>query len=186
MNDILTGKLVRLAAVDPEEMGKAFSTWTRDSEYWRLMDSGAARLPSAKEAAKFLEKELEEMETGVYPFSVRTVADDRLIGEMVLDVVNWSGRDAYVGLSIGARENWGKGYGTEMMHLLLRYAFMEVNLRRVTLAVFEYNPRAIRTYEKAGFRHEGRVRGRLKRDGKRWDMLIMGVLREEWKEQHGN
>jgi RimJ/RimL family protein N-acetyltransferase len=91
-----------------------------------------------------------------------------------------------VGLSIGARENWGKGYGTEMMHLLLRYAFMEVNLRRVTLAVFEYNPRAIRTYEKAGFRHEGRVRGRLKRDGKRWDMLIMGVLREEWKEQHGN
>ena len=180
MNEILTGKLVRLSAFDPEEVGKAFSSWTRDSEYWRLMTSGAAYVPSIKEATRFFEKELEEMNAGMYAFGVRTVTDNKLIGEMVLEVVNWSGRDAFVGLSIGDRANWGQGYGTEMMVLILRYAFMEVNLRRVSLAVFEYNPRAIRTYEKAGFRPEGRVRGLLNREGKRWDMLLMGVLREEW------
>lgn len=187
MNDgLLTGKLVCLAAFDPEEMGRAFSGWSRDSEYWRLMDAGAVRMPSAKEATKFLEKELEELAAGFYPFSARALADDRLIGEIVLDVVNWPGRDAFVGLSIGRREDWGKGYGTEMMRLLLQFAFMEVNLRRVSLAVFEYNPRAIRSYEKAGFRHEGRIRQFLNKEGRRWDMLCMSVLREEWMEQNGN
>ena len=71
-----------------------------------------------------------------------------------------------------------------MMNLLLRFAFTEVNLRRVTLAVFEYNPRAIRTYEKVGFRHEGRLRQFLNKEGRRWDMLFMGILREEWLERN--
>ena len=180
MSEILTGNLVRLAAFDPQEMGKAFSTWSRDSEYWRLMDAGVVRMPSDKDAIKHFEKEAEELDTSVYLFGARRLADDALIGEMVLDVVNWTGRDAFVGLSIGQRENWGKGYGTEMMKLLLQFAFLEVNLRRVTLAVFEYNPRAIRSYEKSGFRHEGRIRQFLNKEGRRWDMLFMGILREEW------
>jgi len=186
MKDILTGKLVRLSAFDPEELGKALSTWSRDSEYWRLMDSGAVRLHSVKDAVKYFEKEMEELSPAEYFFGVRMLADDKLIGEMVLDIVNWTGRDAFVSLSIGERENWGKGYGTEMMNLLLRFAFTEVNLRRVTLTVFEYNPRAIRSYEKAGFRHEGHLRQFLNREGRRWDMLFMGVLCNEWMEQNGN
>ncbi len=67
-----------------------------------------------------------------------------------------------------------------MMRLLLQNALLEDNLRRVTLNVFEYNPRAIRSYEKVGFRHEGRMRKFLNKVGRRWDMLFMGVLREEW------
>ena len=55
-------------------------------------------------------------------------------------------------------------------------------MNRVTLNVFEYNPRAIRSYEKSGFQHEGRVRGGLLKDGQRWDMIYMGILREEWLE----
>ncbi len=63
----------------------------------------------------------------------------------------------------------------------LRFAFTELNLRRVTLDVFEYNPRAMRSYEKAGFVVEGRMRGMLKREGKRWDLVFMGILRDEWE-----
>lgn len=105
-----------------------------------------------------------------------------MIGELGLDVVNWPGRDAFVGLGIGETEYWNKGYGTDVMNILLRFAFLEVNLQRVTLSVFEYNPRAIRSYEKAGFRHEGRVRKVLNKEGKLWDVLLMGILREEWIE----
>lgn len=68
--------------------------------------------------------------------------------------------------------------------MILQYAFLELNLDRVTLNVFEYNQRAIRSYEKAGFQHEGRQRGGCLREGKRWDMLYMSVLRKEWMEQH--
>ena len=92
------------------------------------------------------------------------------------------GRDAFVGLGIGETEYWSKGYGTDVMNVLLRFAFTEINLKRVTLTVFEYNPRAVRSYEKAGFRHEGRLRDLLYREGRRWDNLFMGILREEWLE----
>jgi RimJ/RimL family protein N-acetyltransferase len=68
------------------------------------------------------------------------------------------------------------------MNVLLRFAFTEANLRRVTLTVFEYNPRAIRSYEKAGFHHEGQMRKVLNKEGRRWDMLYMGILREQWLE----
>ena len=68
----------------------------------------------------------------------------------------------------------------DAMKVALRYAFTELNLRRVTLTVFEYNPRAIRSYEKTGFQHEGRLRGALLRDGKRWDMFYMGILCDDW------
>jgi len=183
VNDIYTGRLVRFSAYDPEEIGKAFSKWARDSEYRRMSDARAASLPSTKQTIKFFEKDLEELSPAVHFFGVRTLADDKLIGELVLDVFDWAGRDAFVGLSIGERENWGRGYGTEMMDLMLRFAFTEVNLRRVTLTVFEYNPRAIRSYEKVGFRHEGRLRQFLNKEGRRWDMLFMGILREEWLEQ---
>ncbi|HQV63828.1 MAG TPA: GNAT family protein, partial [Anaerolineales bacterium] len=93
---------------------------------------------------------------------------------------NWASRNAFVGIGINNREDWGKGYGTEAMKLMLQFAFTEVNLYRVTLTVFEYNPRAIRSYEKAGFRHEGRLRGALLKDGKRWDVLYMGILCDDW------
>jgi RimJ/RimL family protein N-acetyltransferase len=88
---------------------------------------------------------------------------------------------AGVGIGIGEREYWGKGYSTDMMRVILRYAFTELNLNRVTLNVFEYNPRAVRSYEKAGFVVEGRERKAIHRDGKYWDVLFMGVLREEWE-----
>lgn len=180
MNDIYKGKLVRLSAMDAEEISKAFARWHRDSEFKRLLDSGAPRLHSQKASQKWLEKELEEVGVNQHWFSIRTLADDKLLGDIDLFVHDWSARDAFVGLGIGEREFWGRGYGTDVMNVMLRYAFTEVNLRRVTLTVFEYNPRAIRSYEKAGFRHEGRMRGFLNKEGKRWDMLFMGILREEW------
>lgn len=186
MKDILKGELVRLSALDADELSKAFTRWSRDSEFKRLLDSNAVRMNSEKVAQKWLEKEIDEQSVNQHWFSIRALADDKLLGDIDLFVANWTGRDAFVGLGIGEREFWGKGYGTDVMRVILRYAFTEVNLNRVTLNVFEYNPRAIRSYEKAGFRHEGRVRQFLNKEGRRWDMLFMGILREEWMKQYGN
>ncbi len=182
MNNLLTGSLVRLAAVNYEELGKAYAVWNRDSEFKRLVDSEAARLHSAKAGADFFKKMLEESSPANYYFNIRALEDDRLLGDINLDVVNnWNGRNAFVGIGIGNRSDWGKGYGTDAMKIMLRFAFTEINLNRVMLNVFAYNPRAIRSYEKAGFQHEGRMRGALLKDGKRYDMLYMSILREEWQ-----
>ncbi len=180
MKDVLAGKLVRLSAFDPEEMSKAFPRWYRNSEYFRLLNASARPMQSPKAELKWMEEEVSEMSPGGYFFSIRTLEEDTLIGEIGLDVVDWSGRDAFVGLGIGETDYWSKGYGTDAMNALLRFAFTEINLKRITLTVFEYNPRAIRSYEKVGFRHEGCKRLLLNREGRRWDELYMGILREEW------
>lgn len=183
MKDIYKGELVRLSAVDPSELGKAYSVWNQDSELTRLLDARMVSLRSTKAISDYFEKEAKEASPVAFPFTIRALDDNRLLGDIGLYVVNdWAPRDAFVGIGIGNRSDWGKGYGTDAMKIVLRFAFTEINLRRVTLSVFEYNPRAVRSYEKSGFRHEGRLRGALLRDGKRWDMFYMGILNEEWKE----
>jgi RimJ/RimL family protein N-acetyltransferase len=182
MNDLFKGDLVRLSAFDTAELGKAYASWLRDSELQRLFDGGAARLNSAKAITDFFEKMTKEVSPANHYFGIRKLDDNRLLGDIGLDVINdWSSRDSFVGLGIADRNDWGKGYGTDAMKIILRFAFTELNLRRVTLTVFEYNPRAIRSYEKVGFQHEGRMRGALLRDGKRWDLLYMSILAEDWK-----
>ena len=185
MKDVFTGKLVRLSAFDHEEMGNAYAGWMRDSELQRLFGGHISALHSAKSEIKFFEKIADGGDPASHFFSIRRLDDDRLLGDINLDVINqWGSRDAFVGISVCDRNDWGRGYGTDAMEIILRFAFTEINLRRVTLNVFEYNPRAIRSYEKAGFSHEGRLRGALLRDGKRWDMLYMGILAEDWKEKN--
>jgi RimJ/RimL family protein N-acetyltransferase len=67
------------------------------------------------------------------------------------------------------------------MRLMVRYGFTELNLHRISLTVFEHNPRGIRSYEKCGFKHEGRIRDFQLRDGNRSNLLHMGILRTEWE-----
>lgn len=183
MKDILKGRLVRLSAVDPQELGKAYSHWNRDSEFKRLLDTDPPRLYSTTGVKHWQEKELEKGTTTFYFFAVHALADNSLLGDVTLDVINWGAREAFVGLGLGERQSWGKGYGTDAMSIIVRFAFTELNRCRLSLTVFEYNPRAIRSYEKVGFQHEGRVRGCVNREGKRWDELYMGILRVEWLER---
>jgi RimJ/RimL family protein N-acetyltransferase len=178
-NDIFSGKLVRLSAENPETYAENFSRWWHDSEYGRLLDIAPGHLLSPKRTKEWLEKELEKDPPEMWMFGIRTLADDKLIGFIDLSDVSAYG-DTFVGIGIGERECRGKGYGTEAMKLILRFAFVELGLHRVSLNVFDYNPRGIRAYEKAGFQHEGRIREMILREGQRADVLYMGVLREDW------
>jgi len=178
--DLLKGTLVQLTAEDPKVIAEAYVGWTKDSEYMRLLDSNVSAPISVKKITEWNEKDLEKVAPIEYYFLIRTLEDERLVGVIGLDGNMIAHAEAFVGIGIGERELWGKGYGTDAMRIILRYAFTELNLRRVSLNTFEYNPRAIRSYEKVGFVHEGRVRGEVHRSGKRWDVIFMGILREEW------
>jgi RimJ/RimL family protein N-acetyltransferase len=180
-NDLFRGELVRLSAEDPETIVEYMSKWNRDSEYWRLAMDEPALWWSRRENKEYIEKELMDDDQSQCYFMIRTLEDDRVIGDIGLDGILWNHGDAWVGIGIGEKEYWGKGYGTDAMRVILRYAFTELNLHRVSLTVFEYNPRAIRSYEKAGFVPEGREREAVFRSGKHWDMIFMSILREEWE-----
>ncbi|RPI78254.1 MAG: N-acetyltransferase [Chloroflexi bacterium] len=178
--DLFKGKLVRLCADEPDVLAEVFSRWGRNSEYIRLLDNDPAKLWSAKKFKEWIEKELDQEGTVRFTYMIHTIEADKLIGFVSMWGFDQPGSEAWVGIGMGEPEFWGRGYGTEAMQLILQYAFQELNLHRVTLGVFEYNQRAIRSYEKAGFIHEGRIRKEVLREGKRWDALQMGILREEW------
>lgn len=173
--DLWADEVVRLTALDPAE-AEIVARWSRDTEYHRLSDNDCAYPQPAKKAREWLERDSDHR----FNFLIRTRTDDRLIGGIGLWIESWAHGEAWVGIGIGERDYWGNGYGTEAMRLILRFAFDELNLQRVSLGVYAYNPRAIRSYEKAGFRREGVVRGDCHRDGQHWDSVFMGILREEW------
>jgi RimJ/RimL family protein N-acetyltransferase len=180
MRDLFRGELVRFAMEEPEARAKAELYWQRDSEFRRLADSDPVFLVSEKKIKEWIEKQVEDgFKPERYSFAVRTIAEDRLIGFLSLwvDLIH---REAFVGLGIGEREFWSRGYGTDMMKLCQQYVFTELGMERLSLGLFEYNPRALRSYEKSGFRLEGRTRKDAQRDGKRYDSLWMGILRDEW------
>jgi RimJ/RimL family protein N-acetyltransferase len=180
---LFEGQLVRLSSEDPQTLAQAFARWNQNSEYFRLLDSDPAHLWSANKFKEFLEKELESTLVVNLLFSIRTLDADKLIGFIALDGINWTDRDSYVAIGIGEPDFWGRGCGTDAMRLMLRYAFTELNLHRISLNVYAYNQRGIRSYEKCGFKHEGCIREFVLRDGRRSDMLHMGILRSEWELQ---
>jgi RimJ/RimL family protein N-acetyltransferase len=180
MNDLFCGQLVRLTSEEPESRSKIQARWQRDSEYHRLTDSNPAEMFSDKKVKEWIEQATDGgFKPDRYFFSIRALEDDTLIGFLSL-WFNAIHREVWVGIGIGEREYWGRGFGTDAMRLCLQYSFLELGAHRVSLGVLDYNPRARRSYEKAGFKLEGRTRMDVQREGRRFDSLWMGVLREEW------
>jgi RimJ/RimL family protein N-acetyltransferase len=177
----LQGKSVRLSIEEPQYFAEAFVHWNQDSGYYRLLDTDPPRLWSVKKIKGWIEKESEPGMPENIQFGIRTIEGDKLIGFIGFDGINWVDHNCYVAIGIGDREYWGKGFGTDAMRLIIRYGFTQLNLHRISLTVFAYNSRAIRSYEKCGFRHEGSIRDFILRDGKRYEMLHMGILRRDWE-----
>lgn len=107
-------------------------------------------------------------------------AEGRHIGNCALHV-DESGKNAGFGIHIGDKTAWGKGYGAATVREVLRIGFEEWGLHRIHLTAFAENARAIRCYEKCGFRHEGLRRKAVLKSGEWHDDVLMAILREEWE-----
>lgn len=176
LGSLFTGQLIRLAARQPEDHA-AFSRWTEDAEYTRLMYFS----PAAPRAPETFEDKKDDHDNGShFNFTFRTLADDKLIGQGGLGM-HWSNQSAWLWLGIGEPDYRNRGYGTDAMRLLVNYAFRELGAYRIELGVFGFNMRAMRVYEKLGFVHEGAQREALYRDGQRFDLYAMSLLRPEWE-----
>jgi RimJ/RimL family protein N-acetyltransferase len=182
--NLFSGGLTRLVAADPDKDAPTLRAWSRDDEFLRLFGSDPVRPWTEAGIKKELNDYIGEEEPShkSFQFLIRALEGDKLIGMCELTVDYWPHREAWVAIGLGDRAYWGKGYGTDAMRVLLRYAFQELSLHRVSLGVFGYNERAQKSYLKVGFQVEGRMRERLRRAGQWHDMVVMGVLRSEWKD----
>ncbi|MEQ8187984.1 MAG: GNAT family protein [Candidatus Eremiobacterota bacterium] len=106
--------------------------------------------------------------------------DKKTIGTIDLYDIRWREGSSSITVMIGEKEYWSKGYGADAILTLIEFAFTELSLRRVEVTVAEYNKRAIKCYEKCGFKLEGCLRKRLLLDGNYYNQHIMALLREEY------
>lgn len=102
------------------------------------------------------------------------------IGTIQLYDFNEQDKNCKLGIRIGDRNYWSKGYGEDAVKTLLKYAFFSIDIFRVTLKVYEYNERAVKCYLKCGFCCEGRTRQSAYIDGKFYDEIIMGALKSDF------
>jgi len=108
---------------------------------------------------------------------------NRLIGSCAFSQLDGDNGSALYHITLGEKDVWGMGYGTEATELMLDHAFIRLGLHRVALTVFSFNERAIRSYKKAGFTTEGRAREAIWRGGQFWDEISMSVLDQEWRQR---
>jgi RimJ/RimL family protein N-acetyltransferase len=102
------------------------------------------------------------------------------IGQIDLIKIDWKNRYARLGIVIGCAEKRGRGYGTEAIRLIQRFTFERLNLNKLELDVHDYNQPAIRCYQKCGFKEEGRIRQTFYINDRYTDMIVMGILKEEY------
>lgn len=179
---LLRGKSIYLDVVERDDM-ETIGPWWRSLTLQQFLNPGRMMPQGMQDELEWFEGARKNQDLVL--FGIRTTAEDRIIGTTTLMQFNWRTRKCLFGIAIGDQSVWNKGYGTEATALAIRYGFLELNLNRIQLYVYEFNARGIRAYEKAGFVREGTLRENLYRDGRYWDEYVMGIIRSDWEQRAG-
>jgi len=173
---MLEGNLVRLRAPEIGDAERGYH-WINDPEVARFLD---VRYPISMvtERQLYEERYIRPQPDAVY-FAIET-KDGVHIGTVSLRRIDREDGTAEMGIVIGEKDSWDKGYGTNAVATLLDFAFNQMNLHRVWLTIWEFNKRAIACFKKCGFKEEGVLRQHHYGDGRYWDAIMMGVLREDF------
>lgn len=166
------GKLVRLRAFEKDDV-EAHWGFMNDYETVRGMSSGILYPSSREDEARYLDQQ-SSFTKGEYQFAMETL-EGKLIGRCGFVRVDWKNRLAEIGIMIGDKSCRGKGYGTDALKLLIRFAFDELNLHKLKLTVFAFNGQALGCYEKCGFVREGLLKEEMWRDGRYQDVVVLGL-----------
>lgn len=179
---MIKGTLVDLRAMEMGDLERN-QAWVNDPDVTRYVSLRYA-MSLAAEEAWMRERAGKPMALDRAMFAIVT-RDGRHIGNTEFFAVVAENRTAEIGIMIGDKACWSRGYGSDALLTLLRFGFDEMNLNRAELNVFAANAHAIRCYERCGFVAEGRKRQEMYRGGQYHDVIIMSVLRDEFYARHG-
>ena len=177
---MMRGQKVVLRAMTKGDL-PTFVRWFNDPEVTRFL--GGNMWPMSPESEeRWFERQLEQNALHLCIETLPSSAQPGvLIGNCSLMHPSERNHNAELGIVIGEKEYWSKGYGTDAIKTLLRYCFDELNYHKVYLRAYHFNPRGLRCYEKCGFKAEGRLRQHVFCHGQWHDEIMMGVLRDEFR-----
>lgn len=173
----LTGDICYLSPCSLEDAEK-WAQWDTDLAVTIPLGDEAYVPTSLEKAQEMLSSALKNRE---HVFSIVDLATSAVIGRGMLFNVDHVNRTAMLGIVIGEKEYWGRGYGQEATRLLVEYGFDLLNLNSIMLGTFEFNQRAIHCYEKVGFREIGRRRQARIIGGRKYDAILMDIVAEEFE-----
>ncbi len=176
LNKELSPRLV-LKRIEKEDMEYIYE-WFKDSEFLKYYDYMPPVVQTKDEIDKTFSDYEKSEESDV--FAIKFTENNQIIGVAGFDDIVKENKVATLFIGIGNKDVRGNGYGKEALNLLLEYGFNELDFHRIQLNVLEFNTAAISLYEKAGFKREGTYREFVLRDGKRFNLLLYGLLRNEW------
>ena len=184
VNTLFTGERIRLIRLTDDHLPQ-FAEWLTDFEVQRFVNPGTV-VPVT--GADLLDPNSwmasDRNDPNHFLWAVHTLEDDTFIGITALVLTNPIIREYGFGINIANPDYRSKGYGGDMMRVVLNFGFTQLNCSRITLTVASYNPRAIRLYEKMGFVLEATAREVTYRDHIYRDELHMAILKREWEAQH--
>jgi RimJ/RimL family protein N-acetyltransferase len=135
---------------------------------------------SAEGGEQFAQQMLSQQGTGIWFFAICLLGDDRRIGTVNLRNIDRENGSAELAIVIGDKSLQGQGLGTDALNCLVDFGFGELRLERIYLHVFDYNLRAQRSYEKAGFQTDAVLRRARFHHGQHHDVHLMSILRGDW------
>lgn len=171
------GEKVKLRAYRKEDIEQACK-YMNDYEIKKFLAPGVPYPMMLEQESKWYDSLASSMDS--YNFAIEDRITGIYIGGCGINNVDWKNSIALIGIFIGDKSFWNKGYGTDALNVLLKFIFEEMNVNKVKLNVYSFNPRAKRCYEKCGFVVEGTLREELFREGAYHDVYIMSILKSEW------
>ena len=153
--------------------------WFKDVEFLKFYDY-MPPVPQSKEEVDRTFNDYEKNEQSDV-FAIRLIENNQIIGIAGFDDIVKENKVATLFIGIGDKNVRGRGYGTKALKLLIEYGFEKLDFHRIQLNVLEFNTAAISLYESEGFKREGTYREFVLRDDKRYDLLLYGLLKSEWK-----
>lgn len=174
----LVGDRIYLSPRNSEDF-EIFTHWLSDFQITDYLGRSAA-LATFNDEKEYLEKGITDSKRN---FAIVTLEDDKLIGTVSLEGIDRLNRTAELGIFIGDENYRNNGYGTEAIKLILDYGFNYENLNNIELHLMSFNERALKCYEKCGFKEYGRRRKCKFINGNYYDSIHMDILAEEFNEE---
>lgn len=173
---VLDGNKLRLRPIALQDVSDEYVAWLNDKEVKRGLESPPDNY-SKELLVGYLKKILPDKEVHMYAIIARD--KNKHIGNIKLHNFNFNSATCELGIMIGNKDYWGKGYGKEACLLLINHAFDELKIRKVWLSVHSNNVSAIELYKKIGFDVEGCLKQHTLSEGKLVDKIIMGIFRNK-------
>lgn len=175
--NLLQGKRVRLRPLREEDL-QSLGSWWNDPAWMVFQGTKIVPTPSSPTAEMFRVWSSNK-DASSFGFSVEDIDSERLVGHVTIWGVDPVVRSGTLGIMIGG-QYVAQGFGTDAIRILLRFAFEELGLNKIELSLWEYNSRALRTYENFGFVIEGTRRAAAYHAGRYWAQIQMGILKSEF------